>query len=481
MKLRNRGFHISRKILIPMEMLTVPSIIILIIFSIILNRFIEMESRIFISNINSIRAAYNLEIALLSLKGYKSYYILNPRKRWIRDFDQNVEKFNYWYNQAFISADTDYERNILSVISLDFSKYLALHRKIIVLADANHEAEAIDLLLNENDKNYRGIMDGCASFIASNERLINEAEARARKLNLIGEIAGYAIISLLALFGVILAFLLTRRVVQPIHDILDSEDILTIRKNDDEDIRQLKTRFNLMISTIKESQKKLLEADKRSSIGQMAAGLSHELNNPIGVICGITEVMIRRGGMNDADREMLRQVNSEAERCKKLVRSMLDFARSPEPVFEKADLKSLIKRNVAMLRNQDIYRDVRFTLKLPKKSCRIEMDSMQISQVVLNLLLNACDAVDFSGQITITVTQKFREVHLSVRDSGHGIKEEDMDAIFIPFFSTKPKGTGLGLAVSRDIIEKHRGTLTVENTSASGTEFLIILPEDHVS
>lgn len=470
-------FVVKQRILILLQVLAIPTIIMFIILGFIMNQLIDIEGTIFIENISSIRAAYNLETSLLSLKGSKANYLIDSKIKWLTDFDNNVKHFNYWYNKAFISARTEYEKNILSNMSLDFSQYMKLHEKIIDLADKKKKSEAIRLLLNENDRNYTGIITGCKNLIKENEELIKNAEDRARNLRQFGEGIGYVIIFFFIVFGIALSLVIAKSIVDPINEIIDSTDLIDINEDDNREIRKLKTHFNSMLSVINKNQKQLISAERKASVGQIAAGISHELNNPIGIICGLSEVLYKNYSLQDEGKELIGQINLEAERCKKLLGALLDYARSPEPVFVETDIKSLIRQNIKNITNQEKYSGVKFILKFPRSGVKAYVDSMQISQVLLNIFLNACDAMTNSGTIEITLEKIEDRILIRIRDSGRGIKKEDSEKIFLPFFSTKAKGSGLGLAISRDIIEKHQGFIAVKSEPGQGTEFSISIPE----
>jgi signal transduction histidine kinase len=205
-------------------------------------------------------------------------------------------------------------------------------------------------------------------------------------------------------------------------------------------------------------QKVLMQQDKMASIGRLAAGVAHEINNPLTTI-----------------------LSTEALRCRKIVSSLLDFARQTRPTMKLADFNEVIRGCVALTRKQAAFNDVTVEENLAEDLPAINMDKAQIEQALINLTLNAIETTGPGGKITINsrFASKTDMVEITVSDTGKGISDEDVDRIFEPFYTTSESGTGLGLAITHGIIEQHGGTIEVESKMGQGTSFTIRLPLDN--
>jgi len=225
-------------------------------------------------------------------------------------------------------------------------------------------------------------------------------------------------------------------------------------------------------------QKRLVEQQKLASVGQLAAGVAHEINNPLTTI--LTTAMLIQEDMNPADPnyQEMQTIANETLRCRKIVTSLLDFARQSKPAKAPQDINMIVRESMALTRKQAAFKDVAFEAFLSDRLPMIDVDKEQIQQCLINLALNAIEATEAGGKIRFTsrVVPEKGEVELQVSDTGRGIQEGALDRIFEPFFSTKETGTGLGLAITHGIIQQHGGSIDVESKPGEGTTFTIRLP-----
>lgn len=231
------------------------------------------------------------------------------------------------------------------------------------------------------------------------------------------------------------------------------------------------------------AQEQLINAEKLASLGRMAAGVAHELNSPLTGIVTFAHLMMKRiPSENTQDIEDLKIIIDQAERCSKIVRGLLGFSRKTASEKTFVDINTLIENTLSMVRNQAKFYNIAFDIQLDKSIPEISADPNQIQQVFLNLLINAADAMEEKGRITIASRMiaegDNRFVEIEFTDTGPGISEDIKSKIFEPFFTTKPagKGTGLGLAVSYGIIKKHDGQIFVRSEQGRGASFFIRLP-----
>ena len=255
-----------------------------------------------------------------------------------------------------------------------------------------------------------------------------------------------------------------------------------------DEIAELTKTFNLMASSLRERDEKLKEytaqqimkSERLATLGQLAAGVAHEINNPLGAILMYSHLSLEEMDAEDPRRKNLEKVTAEATRCKNIVRGLLDFARQSEPNVVEADANEILSRTLSLLQNQAQFQNITITTTLCSSLPKAMMDSGQIQQVFTNIILNAAEAIDGQGEIKIVTraTEDGQYIEIELADTGCGIPQENIEKIFDPFFTTKEvgHGTGLGLAVSYGIISRHRGTIEVKSSPGKGTTFVVRLP-----
>ncbi len=228
---------------------------------------------------------------------------------------------------------------------------------------------------------------------------------------------------------------------------------------------------------LKTMQDQLIQTEKLAGIGRLAAGVAHEINNPLTGILTNASLMYDDVPEGDPKKEDLKVIVEETLRCRKIVKGLLDFARQSPPQKQLLSLNEVVEDVITLVRNQANFRNIKIRLDLDFQIPRMMADKDQIRQVVLNIVLNAADAMPDGGDFSITsrlIENSY--VELSFSDTGTGISEEVREKIFEPFVTTKKSGTGLGLSIAYGIIERHKGRITVESQINKGTTFRIILP-----
>ncbi|HET7853985.1 MAG TPA: ATP-binding protein [Candidatus Methylomirabilis sp.] len=238
---------------------------------------------------------------------------------------------------------------------------------------------------------------------------------------------------------------------------------------------------------LRRSQDLLLRQEKLASLGRLAAGLAHEINNPLSSVAGFAEAIGRRAqsarleeieGFRDVP-EYLAFIQQEVGRATAIVRRLLDFARQREPSLEELDLASLVQDTVALVRRQAAVTNKRVALDLAPDLPLVQADHQMLQQVILNLVTNALDAIQGEGEVRIAALSTSGHVEILVQDTGCGIPPEHLAKVFDPFFTTKEvgKGTGLGLAISQGIMEQHGGSIEVRSDGVGkGTTVAVRIP-----
>ena len=220
------------------------------------------------------------------------------------------------------------------------------------------------------------------------------------------------------------------------------------------------------------------QMDKMSSLGRMAAGIAHEINNPLAGILLYSSNMSKKVPAGGPLEEGLQIIIKETQRCKTIIQGLLDFARDKEPQRVSANINAIVEKALSILENEFHLRHIRVERQLEKNMIPALLDENQIEQVLINFLLNAVHAVGDQGTVTIRSQHypKKNQLTLEIADNGCGIEEANVKKIFEPFFSTKSSGTGLGLAISYGIVKNHQGDIRVTSSPGKGTSFLIELP-----
>jgi len=238
-----------------------------------------------------------------------------------------------------------------------------------------------------------------------------------------------------------------------------------------------------MEKKLQETQLQLLQSEKLRSLGEMAAGVAHEINNPLGGILIYASLLLEDLPPNDPRRADLEKIVQEATRSKEIVKSLLEFARQSGPKMELTDINKSITDGLLFLENQATFHNIEIMKELDPSLPPIWGNAGQLKQVFMNIIINAADAMHGRGILSIKtyLSEDGKDVIIQFRDTGDGIPEDILSRIFDPFFTTKEvgKGTGLGLSMSYGIVKEHKGTIEVDTARGKGTTFNVILPVDY--
>jgi signal transduction histidine kinase len=251
-----------------------------------------------------------------------------------------------------------------------------------------------------------------------------------------------------------------------------------------DEIGDLGRNFNQMVVQLRESREEIerlhrtqmSRAEHFATLGEMATGLAHEIRNPLAGIAGVIEIIGRDLPASSPARDVVKDVRQEIARINHIVTDLLQTARPHPPKVRKSDLNVTVEHAVMLGRQQALAKDIEITLHKDPSLPEIEHDSDQIHQVLLNLLLNAVQAIDKHGKVGVTLSRRDSTAVIEVTDNGRGIPAENLPNIFRPFYTTKGDGTGLGLSLARRIVEDHHGRINVTSTVGKGATFAVILP-----
>ena len=224
----------------------------------------------------------------------------------------------------------------------------------------------------------------------------------------------------------------------------------------------------------------LMQSEKMAGLGRLAAGVAHEINNPMSGIMLYANMVLEDLGQDHPLQQDLETIIREAERCKVIVADLLEFSHQTSYEMDRLNLNEVVTKTLGVLKNQPSFHNIEIVLNLAQDLSPIFGNAIRLNQVVMNIMVNSAQAMEYGGTLTITTRNRAgRELaELLIKDSGHGITPDQQKRIFDPFFTTKKpgEGTGLGLSVSYAIVKEHQGTIRVIESSPSGTTFSLRFP-----
>ena len=331
---------------------------------------------------------------------------------------------------------------------------------------------------------YAPLLNGRGRVVGSLYVGARESSFLALVRNFNEQVALIAFVCLL-LAGVI-AIPIARLIIKPIDDLVQANRRLAqgdmdvrVKVTGKGELAGLGHSFNSMVETLNRTQQELVHKEKLASMGQLAAGVAHEINNPLGTILLFADTMHHEAGEEHAWKEDLKKIIDETHRCKRIVADLLNFARQQEMLAQEVDVHEILEQAIRSVIHQASFSQVQFVRQFAPSLPAIQADPAQLIQVAINLLNNAAEAMPQGGTITMyTRLTNAHAVEIAVSDTGCGIPEENLGKLFTPFFTTKPggKGTGLGLSIVYGIIKMHRGQIAVRSQMGKGTTFTISLP-----
>jgi two-component system NtrC family sensor kinase len=292
-----------------------------------------------------------------------------------------------------------------------------------------------------------------------------------------------------------LAYVISRRISVPLSKLVSaSREIADGNLDARVDIRsadelgKLAYAFNKMASVLRARDQKLedfatkriMESEKLAIVGQLAASVAHELNNPLTGIVTFSHLLLEKETCDGATRSSMEKIAGQADRCRDIIRGLLDFSRQRKPEKTPSSINSILRGCVSLVENQAPFQNIRIVEDYRDDLPLIVIDPSQIERVFMNLIINAAEAMEGGGKLVLTtrLASESKAVEVEVADTGHGISEENMGKLFEPFFSTKDvgHGTGLGLAISYGIVKSHKGMISVDSQLGRGTTFVVRLP-----
>jgi len=428
--------------------------------------------------IRIIESFYELNQKVLEIRRYeKNYFLFNDRKDLLNALDY-VDQV-----RASIAA-------VKAVLLENKSELESLYDKEL----GQYEAISRQLLQDDlNPRNKQALENALRKHGQDITKSIFDMDARAR-VRVEREVAGYQktavlILALAVGLGAVLVLYLMRWIMLPLKAIREASarimqgEMSSIPISDEvlcsvEGI-ELVNSLNLMLQALNAKQNQLVQSEKLAAIGKVTAGIAHEINNPLNNISLTAEVLLEDlPNLACSERmDMVRDILVQSDRAREVVHHLLEFSRIRKSnTVETVDLVALVENSIALVKNQFRLGGIAYHYDHPAQPVLISGNPNQLQQVLVNLMLNAVQAMQPDGRLDLAVSVQEKEARIAVSDTGAGITSEALTHIFDPFFTTKNEGTGLGLSLSYAIVKDHGGDIEVDSEPGMGTTFRIILP-----
>lgn len=292
-----------------------------------------------------------------------------------------------------------------------------------------------------------------------------------------------------------LSYFISRSISVPVKKLVSASKELTkgnldtkVERTSNDELGELAEAYNAMAAALKErdeklrefTRKKIMESEKLALIGQLAAGVAHELNNPLQGIVAYSHLLLEEMPDEEPRRVPIQKIVNQANRCREIIRGLLDFSRQRKPDKTVCSVNAILNDCVALVENQALFHDIQIVEEFEQSVPMVVIDPSQIERVFMNMIINAAQAMEKGGQLSLKTRYEAnsKTVEIEFTDTGHGINPENIEKVFDPFFTTKDvgHGVGLGLAISYGIVKEHKGTILVESELGKGTTFIVRLP-----
>lgn len=442
-------------------------------------------------NVASMRAAQHLEMSAHKLRLHSLMYLIDPNRELKDKIDHDQQEFEKWLRIASDTAATAPEQVAIEKIGDGYNRFQQSLSGLTALAE--RDGGRSDLRAFAATGPVRWVVEPCEEFADLNDRQMKQIADHSHTLTerlrgvmlllgvigpLGGLVSGYGIARGLSRS----LYKLSVRV-QDMAQHLERE-VGAVRLLPDGDLNQLDLQLQQVVDRVADvagqlqrQHQEMLRAQQLAAVGQLAAGVAHEVRNPLTAIKMLVEVALRPEKPKPFTTENLRIIDREVRRLEKTVQGFLDFARPPVLQTTQVDLCELVHQAAELVAVRARQHRVELAVSLPERPLIRLLDRGQMSTVLVNLFLNALDAMPNGGTLGVELeTGPSGEVSLTIADSGSGIPNEVFRKLFTPFVSSKPTGSGLGLSICKRVVEDHGGRIVAENLSGSGARFTVILP-----
>lgn len=438
----------------------------------------------------ALQAARNLESALVSQKGYLTYFYTDGDRGWLEKLDEHIHDFEVAFASALDLTHTDNEKRILEKIQTEYNEYSEKRDRVIELYKAGKRQEGAELHWQIR-LNFFAIHDLAEEYkkLYTQNILIAQRDLMRRSRH-----ATFIVttgISAVTVLGIILAIMLATQVIKPIQRISEAaagggdgnrrtgNEVTELSRG----VKNLIEDVGTTRKELEQSREMLAHAEKMAVLGKLSSEVAHSIRNPMTSI-KMRLFSLQRGlEMTEKQKEDISVLSEEMRRLDNIVRNFLEFSRPPKLKKEPVDLSELMTMTLGLLEHRLRLSSVSVERKIQPGLSKIMGDPELLKEVLVNLVVNACDAMEDSGGGMLIITEEEalaeclgRTVMVKIQDTGPGVPEEIRDRVLEPFFTSKEEGTGLGLSIADRIIQEHGGMLQVFPGEPSGAVFCINIP-----
>ena len=433
------------------------------------------------------QTAEALVVALANQKGFVSYYFIEGDAEWLRQLGEYRQIFKERLNDALQLAENEPEKKALFQIKDQYSCYIAVKDRVIWFYQEGRR-EAGSVLHRQARDLFFTVLKLCEKYKDIHKERIVQAKSasqdQAARLRIIAATA----VSISFMLGVLLAFVLGYQILSPVRRLIAE----TGRKGNidaaGDEVKALSHSVRGLIQDVDQTQSELeksrgslLQAEKMAMVGKLAAGMAHSIRNPF------TSMKMRLFSLNrslkltDTQKEDFDVISEEIRRIDTIVQNFLEFSRPPKLTLQSISPSIIVDQTLQLLKYRLKSYDVSVTIEREQTLPEIDADPLQLKEVFVNLVVNACEAMERGGSILIREQEMItpsdgRIAVIRVSDNGPGIPESIRDKVLLPFFTTKEEGTGLGLSIAVRIIAEHHGRIDIESNQGGGAAFVISLP-----
>lgn len=438
-------------------------------------------------NLVAFQSAESLEIALVNQKGFVSYYFLDGNPDWLVQLEKYRRIFSEKLGQARAQAQTMEERKTIARIADEYDHYVREKDKVIEYYKSGQHQFSSELHQDVRNR-FFAILQICEDFKRSHTESIMQAKQSALIEAARLRDTAMAVIVTQVLLVILLAYLLMHQILNPVRALimetcrnenikLAGDDVKTLSMS----VRGLIEDVDQTQVELEKSRENLLQAEKMAMVGKLAAGMAHSVRNPFTSVKMRLFSLSRSLKLSGMQKEDFDVISEEIDHIDTIVQNFLEFSRPPKLKMQPVSPSTVVDTAIQLLCYRLESYNVQVTLHRERLLPAIEADPDQLKEVLVNLMINACEAMPGGGKIGITerVVEDpggLRHAEISVSDNGSGIPSATAKKVFDPFFTTKEDGTGLGLSIVSRIIREHDGHVEMNSVEGRGTTFIIELP-----
>lgn len=438
-------------------------------------------------SLTAYQTAESLETALVNQKGFVSYYFLDGDPDWLRQMGEYRQIFRQRLSTARRLVENDRQEDAITRIEIEYQRYVSTKDRVIDHYKAGRRSEG-SRLHKASREQFFSILSLCENYKEMHLTKISSVrQASNRQARRLRIVAAAAMLGEF-LLGIFLALILTRQVLGPVRKLSMAANREGSPDRPDNEIQALSHRVHGLIedidqtaSELEKSREHLQQAEKMALVGKLAAGMAHSIRNPFTSVKMRLFSLERSLNLSDIQKDDLRVISEEIRHIDTIVQNFLEFSRPPRLKIQKISPSTVVDAAIRLLSHRLKSYDVNVELVREALLPEIEADPEQLKEVLVNLVVNACEAMAGNGAIVIREEEVIveplkRMAVIRLSDNGPGIPAAVVDKVFQPFFTTKEDGTGLGLSIASRIVEEHHGELAVRSQEGDGTVFTITLP-----